>query len=573
VTLLCVPIMVRDIESALCDAEAARSGGADLVEYRLDEFFTGEGQHDIVMDGKDSPEVRPILHLIEESPLPCIATCRPTGPEGGLYDGDEDARIALFERLGTAFGRGRDGRTERAPRFLDVEFSTYTRSRNIRQKVNLAVAHPEQARDVETSLILSMHDFDGRPPDLSRRILAMSQESAARVLKIAFRARSIRDNLELFDLLERRDRPMIALGMGEHGLMARVLAPKFGGFLTFSSLRESEATAPGQPTLREMLDLYRFRSIDANTRIFGIVGDPVAQSLSPHVHNAGFAAIGANAVYLPMPVAGDRDRTGSTGAGYASLKGTLLELLDHPRLGLAGLSVTIPHKENLFRLAIEQEWGIDAASHAIGAANTLIAERNADGTLAAVRISNTDAPAIVESLMSLRGTLHVLRVAVLGSGGVARAAAFALSRAGCAVSIFARTLDRAASLARDLNSSNKNGVSITAHRTQDFAGAAFDVVINATPLGMFAGPDANASPLDDRAITSLNPHCILFDTVYNPIETPFLRIARERGFRTVPGVTMFVLQAEAQFRLFAGAPAPPGLFDRVARERLQSPKD
>src|SRR5690606_38233699 len=137
-TLVCVPIMVHDEPSALGDAAAARDAGADLVEFSFDEAFHGTG---------DDEGLALAVRVVSRSPLPCIATCRPTW-EGGHYDGDEPGRIALFERLGTAFGRG-----EHPPRYIDVELAAYTRSANIRQKINLAVEHPERSRDLRTSLI------------------------------------------------------------------------------------------------------------------------------------------------------------------------------------------------------------------------------------------------------------------------------------------------------------------------------------------------------------------------------------------------------------------------------------
>ncbi len=552
--------MVRDVESALRDATAARAAGADLVEFRLDEFFSGEGQQDAQAPTGDTPEAKLILHLIAESPLPCIATCRPVGAEGGAYDGPDDARIALFERLGTAFGPG-----ERAPRYLDVELSTLQRSRNIRQKIALAIEHPEQLRDVTTSLILSSHDFTGRPPDLDRRALAMRDEPTARVHKIAYRARSVRDNLELFDLIAQSERPMIALGMGEFGLMSRILAPKFGAFLTFASLRDSEATAPGQPTLAELLGTYRFRSIRQSTKVFGIVGYPVGHSMSPAVHNAGFDAISFDGVYVPIPVVGG-SREHPAG-GHESLKATLLELIEHPRLHLCGLSVTIPHKESLVRLALEQGWTIDDVSRRTGAANTLVVDHDSRGTIAGVRVANTDAPAILNALRTLTPDTRGARALVLGAGGVARAAAFALAQAGASVIIANRTPARAESLARDIRHALP-GCDARAGDLLSLEASSVELVINGTPIGMSGSGTEGDSPLPTEFMASLPAHAIVFDTVYNPIETSMLKAARARGLRVLSGVTMFVLQAEAQFRLFTGRTPSAGLFERVVRERL-----
>lgn len=555
-TLLCVPIMVHDDDAALRDAREAQDAGADLVEFRVDEIFSGgEG------DG-DEHDQRRVLRLVAESPLPCIVTCRPAW-EGGHYDGDEAARIALFERLGTAFGPG-----EHPPRYIDVELAAYTRSANIRQKINLAVEHPEQVRDLQTSLILSTHDFQGLPADLSRRVLRMQAEPAAKVLKIAFRARSLRDNLELFDLLARRDRPTIALGMGEFGLMSRVLAPKFGGFVTFASLRPQSTTAPGQPTVREVLDTYRFRAIGPSTAVYGVVGWPVAHSLSPHVHNAGFEAVGHDGVYLPLPIP-----TLDGGAGsYENFKATVVELLEHPGLTLRGCSVTIPHKENLLRLAREQGWAIDSASARIGAANTLTADRRPDGSLAVVRVSNTDGPALASSLREAVGELAGLKVAVLGAGGAGRAAASALADEGAAVTVYNRDPVRAAALAAELTSSlsaagNGSGA-IAAAPLDEISAFRGGVIVNCTPVGMAHGPTPDASPVPFEVLRDLGPGAVVFDTVYTPIRTPLLRAAEKAGLRAIDGVGMFVRQAAAQFQEWTGSHAPSALFDRIARERL-----
>ena len=173
---------------------------------------------------------------------PCIVTCR-IASEGGHYDGDETDRIALFERLGRSEGKGEH------PRYLDVELASYTRSANLRQKIDLAVGVPDhaQAGESRSSLILSTHDMATRPPDLMRRLASLNQQPAAAILKIAYLARSLRDSLELLDLPAQAHKPMIALGMGEFGLLSRILAPMFGGFLTFAALRPAATTAPASP--------------------------------------------------------------------------------------------------------------------------------------------------------------------------------------------------------------------------------------------------------------------------------------------------------------------------------------
>ena len=539
-TLVCVPLMVETVERAIADAVLAGEHGADLVEYRIDELFS-------TLD--DLPDV---LRLVDGSPLPCIVTCRPTW-EGGFYDGDEDERVAMFERLGTS---------DTPPRYIDAELAAYTRSANEQMKINLAVDHPGQKRDLRTRLILSSHDFSGRPADLTRRVLRMQREPAASVNKVAFRARSLRDNLELFDLLAESPRPMVALGMGEFGLMSRILAPKFGGFLTFASLRDESTTAPGQPSIQELLGTYRFRTIGRATRVYGIVGWPVGHSRSPLIHNAGFEELGHDGVYVPMPiVSGDDPET-----SYASLKATLMEFIEHPSLDFAGCSVTLPFKESLVRLAREQGWTLDGVASASGSANTVVVERDERGVAASVRVVNTDAAAALHGLSRELGGLRGKRVLMLGAGGVARAIAFALAGEGAALVITNRSGSRAERLAGDINALHPGAAA--ALPWPERGGATPDAIVHCTSVGMAGGPAPDESPLGPDAFANLSPGTVLLETVYAPVRTSLLSMARDAGWRTIDGVEMFVEQGAKQFELWTGCPAPRENFARLVRDAL-----
>ncbi|MEM9064184.1 MAG: type I 3-dehydroquinate dehydratase [Planctomycetota bacterium] len=525
-TLACVPIMVADRPSALADAQLAADLGADIVEFRIDELFSG---------ADDPQEEADILAIVAESPLPCIVTCRPTW-EGGLYDGPEDARISLYERLGTA---------DSPPAYIDVELKAYTASDNIRQKVNLAVQHPKQQRDVRTRLILSMHDFDGRPSDLTRRLAKARSFDAVSVIKVAYRARSLRDNLELFEILRDADRPTIALGMGEFGLMSRVLAPKFGGFLTFASLRDTSATAPGQPTLRDLLETYRFRAIGNNTKLYGVVGWPVSQSMGPLIHNAGFEAVGHDGVYLPLPIVADPGDMDLTRTSFEATFGALAEA---DGLHFAGASVTVPFKEHLLRMG-----DADEAASACGAANTW-----ASGS-----VTNTDVLGLVEPLEGALGELEAKSIAVVGAGGAGRAAAWVCASRGASVTVYNRDPARAERLAAELR--------VACALFETLADAEADAFINCTPVGMAGGPDPDGLSIPESAMG--NRGTVFFDTVYNPVDTPMIRAARAHTGRVIDGVEMFVRQAAAQFALWTGHPAPRALFDRLVRETLSSQAD
>ena len=554
---MCVPIFVESIDAALADAREARDGGADLVEFRVDSFFTGDAV-------EAAPQADAIARLVAESALACIVTCRPV-LEGGQYDGADDARVALFERLSASSDAARP------PKYIDVELATYSRSDNIRRKVNLGVDHPGQLRPVQTGLILSMHDFHTRPADLFRRIEAMVKEPACRVMKIAYRARSVRDNLELLDIQaasRETGRPTIALGMGPFGLLSRVLAPKFGGFLTFASLRRDAGTAPGQPVLRELLGTYRFRSIGTSTKVYGVVGYPVEHSLSPHVHNAGFEAIGHDAVYLPMPVPPE----------YEHFKASVLAMLDHADFDLAGLSVTIPHKGHLVRLAREQasegdtRWSLDLLSDRCGAANTLAVKRDAKGQAIDLAVKNTDGPAAA-GLLEGATTSDASRygaIVVVGVGGTARAVATELMHRGRRVVIVNRTRDRAVRLAEELSEHAKGAATVGAADWDEIDATNLGAIMNCTPLGMAggAGPEENPVPLG--ILGNLSKHALVSDAVYAPLATPLLKAAANLGLACVDGLAMFIAQASEQFEHWTGRSSPRALFERVARETLAS---
>ncbi len=524
-TLLTVPITVHDRPAALADAARAAALGADLVEYRIDTF----------VDDLDD-----IQQLVAESPLPCIVTCRPTW-EGGDYDGDEMHRISLLEHAGL----GDQGIT---PAYLDLELKAYQTSANLRQKVGLVIDHPDQPRpDVTAGLILSSHDFLTQPPDLDRKLMAMAEAPACRVIKLAWRARSLRDNLEAFEILRRKLKPTIALCMGDAGLPSRVLAKKFGALLTFAALDPAAGTAPGQPTIRDLKHLYRWDAIREDTAVYGVIGYPVGHSMSPAFHNAGFDETHFNGVYLPMPIPPE----------YEHFKATVLSWLDYEPLHFRGASVTIPHKANLLRFVEEQGGTIEPLAATIGAANTLT--KRDDGSLYA---SNTDYAALLdatcEALSIEREALAGKTVGVLGAGGAARAAVAAFTHTGSHVTVYNRTLDKAEALASQFGA--------TALGMNQLGSREHEVLINCTPLGM--SPKIDATPLPAEAQHLLGPGVVVFDTIYNPLETVLLRDAKAAGCVTINGADMFVRQGAAQFELWTHQTPPLDVFRRVLLEKL-----
>ncbi len=279
----------------------------------------------------------------------------------------------------------------------------------------------------------------------------------------------------------------------------------------------------------------------ATTRVYGVIGDPVGHSKSPALHNAGFDATGHDGVYLPMPIP----------AGYEHLKATLSAWLDHESLHFRGASVTIPHKADLLRFAEERGAAIDPLAARIGAANTLVVAD--DGSLA---VRNTDCDA---ALAAVRGALGLdgldgKRIAVLGAGGVARAVVAGFADAGASVTVFNRTVERAQQLA--------DAFGCDAAPLADAPDAEADVWINATSIGMETqdDPAPDASPLP-RVPTCWGPSTVVFDTVYTPPQTRLFRDAAAGGCVCVPGSTMFLGQAAAQFEAWTGLDAPASVFN------------
>ncbi len=538
-SLICSPIAVEsaaEIPLAVERAARARVLGARMVEWRCDGLASREGA-----DAADA-----IARLVRESPLPSIVTVR-SSEEGGACSLAESERLALLARV---------AKVADAPRMIDVEHAALCADL-VRALFAAALATREGDGEgggggAAPKLIASSHDFTGRPNDLLRRVAAMQDDPLVSVVKLAWMARSIRDNLEAFDLLASRSKPMIAILMGEFGLMSRVLAPKFGGFLTFASDAEGTGSAPGQPSVRELRDLYRFGAIGPATRVFGVVGWPVAHSRSPAFHNARFAEHGYDGVYLPLPVPSE----------WEHFKASIGALVDHEKLDFAGASVTIPHKEHLVRFVRERGGGIDADAAWLGAANTLVVHPHGTPDGQRIFATNTDMPAAVEVLSAALATrgraLRGSRIAVIGAGGVGRAIAGGLALAGATVVVFNRDHARAQFVADALSGREVVLADGRAHRTKVVAGAArgedalacgcFHAFVNCTPVGMEGGPDPLGSPLPDEV--HLDDSVVVMDTVYAPRETPLIREARARGAVTVDGEAMFLRQAALQSALF-----------------------
>ena len=373
-------------------------------------------------------------------------------------------------------------------------------------------------------ILLSIHDFE-ETPQLPRRV-RVSSHGQVDAVKIAVKSNTIADSAKILEVA-RRSRGLVAVPMGELGLPARILALREGSDLAYAPVETP--TAPGQVGLREFVGLYRADCLTRKSSVYGVIGDPVGHSLSPLMHNAGFAAQKMDSVYLPFFVPDLRDFIDSI-----------------PAFGLKGFSVTIPHKETVLKHLDD----CDALAAEIGAVNTVLVRSN--GSLYG---SNTDYVGVLRALerkMRIAGS----RVLIFGAGGSARASTFALARAGANVSICARREAAARALARAVK-----GEAIPRHKLR---AQHFDVILNTTPVGMH--PHGKISPLSAR---ELNCHLVM-DLIYRPQRTQLLKLAAARGISTVSGVEMFLAQGFAQWELWTGTRAPESVMRRAVEAKLRS---
>lgn len=366
--------------------------------------------------------------------------------------------------------------------------------------------------------IVSHHDFSGVPADLEEIYERLAQ-SPARVVKIAVQANDVVDCIPVFQLIDRarlEQKEIIAIAMGNAGIATRILGSARGAFLTFASLDQESATAPGQVNARNLRSLYRIDAIDDETWICGLVGQPALHSISPHIHNAAFAHERINGVYLPF-------ETGDVGS--------FMKRMVHPRTrelnwNLRGLSITAPHKQSVKEFL---DW-IEPEAKQIAAVNTVVVEH--DRLLG----YNTDAAGFIEPLRRRLGQLRDKEVAIIGAGGAARSAVWALTREQARVTLFARDVAKAS-----------HAFDVTCRPLSSASFSDFDVVVNATPLG--SGELTGQTPASAAQLSGAR---WVYDLVYNPRDTRLLSEARDAGCQTLGGLEMLVAQARIQFELWTG---------------------
>ena len=489
--MICVTIG-RGRHSSLAEEwKQAAEAGVDLVELRVDCL-------------RREPEIKRIL---KDRPTPVVFTIR-RGVDGGLWRGNEEKRLQLIRE---AIAAGVD--------YIDLEMDI---APNIR-------------RFGKTKRIISYHNMKATPVDV-RDIAEQCEGLDPDIVKIATNASSLADASRVLHLGAVAKAPTIPIAMGEIGVFTRILGAKFGAPFTFAGFNPERVFAAGMLPWEVLKNDLAYERINAQTEIYGVLGDPIEQSLSPTIHNAAFAHLGLNKVMVPFLVP------------EGELSAFFHELL---WLEIKGCSVTIPHKEALVPLLQQKENAVERT----GTCNTVVFQEEGR------RVGyNTDYRAAMDSLQEAMGgnaaeedagPLLDKHVMVLGAGGVARSIAFGLVRRGANVTIANRHDDRAARLAEE--------VGCRAITWAARASTSTDMIVNCTPVGMH--PDVDDTPMPPAAFG--RKALVVFDTIYHPENTMMLKLARERGCQTVTGVDMFLRQAALQFKLYTGQDAPMD----VMRER------
>jgi 3-dehydroquinate dehydratase/shikimate dehydrogenase len=434
-----------------------------------------------------------------------IATCR-RAENGGKFKGSLAAQLEVLSKAQAA-----------GCQIVDVEMESA-----LKAKPGAIAGLRSRA-----GLIVSFHDFRGTRH--LEETLGKMRKVPADFYKVVTTATTLSDNVAMMKFLQTQsgEHTLIGLCMGEQGIISRVLSARAGSVFTFAAVNSDLKTAPGQINARDLRGTYRIEQVDAATRIYGVAGDPIGHSLSPVIMNTALRRENVNGVYLPL---------------HAK---TIKDLMNCVReIPLHGLSITMPYKQAILPYLDNT----DAHTAKIGACNTVV--RGQEGKLYGF---NTDIAGIIRPLEQ-RLVIEHAKVLVLGAGGAARAAVFGLKERGAEVWILNRTTAKAQKLARQAKARTL--------KRADLRKMTFDVIVNATPVGMGNTRDC---PLKDHEIQAR----VVFDMVYDPVETHLLHVARTKGIAVIPGVEMFVQQAARQFEIWTGKPAPAGDMLRVVTIALQ----
>lgn len=442
---------------------------ADLVELRLDCF--------------QSLDLASLKILRSHFSIPMIFTLR-SQIQGETYTQSEEQRLANIRHL-----------IELKPEYLDLE-----------THISTCFIEEVSSQYPEIKLVLSYHNFIETPEDLEGIYQEMKKIPAC-FYKIAVTAKNCLDALRLVCWAKKSDDRLVAISMGYHGQVSRILGPLMKCPITYAALEENQKSAPGQLSATTLIERYHHRSLNPHTALYGLIGDPVDQSISDETHNSLITACGIDAVYVKIQV-------------NPSELSDFLQLAK--QLPFQGLSVTMPLKEQILPFLDD----IDPQALAIGAANTLLFK---NGKISGFNTDGIGALNAIENEYEVNGK----RIVIVGAGGATKAIAYEAHRRGGLVTILNRDERKAFQVAKNLHCTGK-GLDFMA----TCAETGYDILINCTPSPM---------PIASECIL---PQAIVMDITTKPKETAFLQIAMEKGCPIIYGYRMFIEQALGQFNLW-----------------------
>ena len=484
---ICISICAETAEDLIQQIKRAESL-ADIIEIRFD-CLKSEQIH------------KAFAFLTSKKPL--LLTYRPK-EQGGKLELDLPQRMLFWNAFIV------NGLLDKRKCLIDFEFDLKSEISNLKfQK------------------IISFHNFSSVPNNLETIYESLLQSSET--IKIAVQADDITDSIPIWKLIKKAkkdNKQIIPIAMGEAGKWTRILGLAHGAFMTYASLNAGQETAPGQVSVRDLIEVYCAKNLNEQTEIYGIIGGDTSYSMSPFMQNAAFKYHHLNAVFVPLQVQNLDE----------FIRRMVRQNSREIELNFKGFSVTIPHKQNIIKHLDE----IDETARAIGAVNTV---KIIDGKLYGY---NTDAHGFISPLLNSYGDLSKAKVAVFGAGGAARACIYALKQAGADVTIFARDLAKAQIIANDFK------FQISNLKSQNENYNEFDILVNTTPLGT-KGKLENASIATAEQIEAVK---LVYDLVYNPFQTILMSEADKVHVPKIGGMAMLVAQGMKQFEIWTGKNAP-----------------
>jgi 3-dehydroquinate dehydratase / shikimate dehydrogenase len=489
---ICIALGLPDVATLIEHARREAEAGETFLEFRLDYLEN---------PGRGADAIRDFLDKFPECAI--LATCR-RHQNHGKFNGSIEEQLNVLDRAVTNGAAA-----------IDVEIET----------AEVAADRLGLFRG-RTEVIVSYHNFEATPQ--MDTVVGRLLKVPADAYKVVTTARKPSDNIRVLAVAKALSKiKTVVLAMGELGFPTRVLSPVFGGIYTYAAPMFAEGTAAGQVSAKYLRHLYRVEKLGRSAKIYGVIADPVRHSISPAVHNRAFQSRRIDAVYLPFLVSPAQLRD-------------FFSMAD--KLPLTGFSVTIPHKQKIIRYLD----AVEPLAKRIGAVNTVWKKAGK------WRGTNTDTAGVTGPLSRML-KLPKASVLIVGNGGAARGAAFALADGGAKIWIVGRNADRVRALAKVCGAEPL--------LREQLAGRHFDAIVHATPLGMF--PHVNECFFNDEI-----PGDVIFDMVYNPIETLLVKRAREQNKVVVPGLEMFIEQAVRQFEVWTGEAAPRAVMEKAAMEAL-----